>query len=74
MAIHTEPGYGTLRPESQLLTIAAVAAKLGVHHKTVRRFIREGRLPAVRLGASSRSPLRVDPAELYEFIYGSEGQ
>ena len=38
----------------QLFTVDEVAARLNLHVKTVRRFIREGRLPAKRIGKEYR--------------------
>jgi excisionase family DNA binding protein len=37
-----------------LLSIDRVAAELGLHVRTVRRYVREGRLPAVRIGKQYR--------------------
>jgi len=42
------------------LSVAQVAALLGVNHKSVRREIAAGRLPALRIGRV----LRIDPAVL----------
>ena len=55
---------------TELLTVDAVAVRLGVSTKTVRRLIRRHELPAVRIGRG----LRVDEHELQEFIYGEAGQ
>jgi excisionase family DNA binding protein len=38
----------------QLFTVDEVAGRLNLHVKTVRRFIREGRLPAKRIGKEYR--------------------
>jgi excisionase family DNA binding protein len=38
----------------QLFTVDEVAERLNLHVKTVRRFIREGRLPAKRIGKEYR--------------------
>jgi excisionase family DNA binding protein len=38
----------------QLFTVEEVAERLNLHVKTVRRFIREGRLPAKRIGKEYR--------------------
>ena len=40
----------------QLFTVDEVAERLNLHVKTVRRFIREGRLPAKRIGKEYRIP------------------
>lgn len=44
-----------------LLTIDAAAARRGVHHSTIRRWIRESVLPATRL---SDGTLRINAADL----------
>lgn len=44
-----------------LLTIDAAAARRGVHHSTIRRWIRESVLPATRL---SDGTLRINEADL----------
>jgi excisionase family DNA binding protein len=41
-------------PSKQLFTVDEVAGRLNLHAKTVRRFIREGRLPAKRIGKEYR--------------------
>ena len=43
-----------------LLTVDQVAAQLGVHVKTARRYVRDGRLKAVRIGKQ----YRIAPADL----------
>lgn len=40
--------------EERLFTIEQVAERLGVHVKTARNYVREGRLKAVRIGKSYR--------------------
>lgn len=40
------------------LTVAEVVAELKMHEETIRRWIREGRLPATRIG-SNRAGYRV---------------
>jgi excisionase family DNA binding protein len=44
----------TVMPSKQLFTVDEVAGRLNLHVKTVRRFIREGRLPAKRIGKEYR--------------------
>ena len=39
---------------AQLLTVEQVATQIGVHSKTIRRYIIEGRLPATRIGKQYR--------------------
>lgn len=40
--------------DSQFYTIEKVAEILGLHHKTIRKFINEGKLPASKLGKQWR--------------------
>jgi excisionase family DNA binding protein len=56
----------------QLLTVDEVAGRLNLHAKTVRRFIREGRLPAKRIGKE----YRITRAALDEFagLAGAPGE
>lgn len=49
-----------LRP-SDFVTAASVAAELGVSAETVRRWIRQGRIAAFRVGPRR---LRIDPASI----------
>jgi excisionase family DNA binding protein len=44
----------TVNPIKQLFTVDEVAERLTLHAKTIRRFIREGRLPAKRIGKEYR--------------------
>jgi excisionase family DNA binding protein len=53
----------TVTPARQLFTVEEVAERLDLHVKTVRRFIREGRLPAKRIGKE----YRITRAALEEF-------
>ena len=57
-------------PEETLYTVAGVATRLKVHPVSVRRFIKEGRLRAVRLGGAQgrRVPVRVPSSALTEFM------
>lgn len=48
-------------PQSQLVPLRAIADMLGVHHKTVRKWIAEGRVPAYRVAGHT---LRLDPDEV----------
>jgi excisionase family DNA binding protein len=59
----------TVEP-TRLLTAREVAARLGVSLPTVRRRIRSGELPAVRLGNQPGTAVRVDERELDAFVYG----
>ena len=47
--------------EREYETIADAAARLGVHHHTIRRRIAEGKLPAYRFGPRL---LKLNPAEV----------
>lgn len=58
----------------KLLTVAQVARRLGVSEQSVRRRIRAGSIPAVRLGPTDRYPIRIDPAELDAWIYSEGGE
>lgn len=48
----------------EFLSINQAAEKLGVHHATIRKMIRQERLRATRIG----SAYRIDQAELARFI------
>ena len=48
-------------PPRKLITVSAAAAEYSVTAKTIRQWIAEGRLPAIRLGPRS---IRIDPADL----------
>jgi excisionase family DNA binding protein len=54
----------------QLLTVREVADRLKLSEKSVRRRIASGDLPAVRLGGSRGTQLRVDERELDQYVYG----
>ena len=43
-----------MNAQKQLFTVDEVADRLNLHAKTVRRFIRDGRLPAKRIGKEYR--------------------
>jgi len=47
-----------------------VARRLSVSADTVRRRIRSGEIPAVRLGSSERHPLRVSSIALEQWLHG----
>jgi excisionase family DNA binding protein len=51
-----------------MLTPDQVATRLSVHVETVRRMIRDNRLPATKLGNGRRARLRIDELELQKFI------
>ena len=54
------------------MTVHEVAERLRVSPPTVYRRIAAGELPAVRLGAGPRAPLRVDDQELRAWLYARE--
>jgi len=54
----------------ELLTVEQVARRLSVSADTVRRRIRSGEIPAVRLGSSERHPLRVSSIALEQWLHG----
>ena len=51
-----------------LLTVAEVAQQLRCSEPTVRRRVRDGQIPAVKLG-HGRSIIRIDAAELTDWLY-----
>lgn len=53
----------------QLLTLRDAASRVGVSERTLRRRIRDGSLPAVRLGPTERHPLRIVESELEEWVF-----
>ena len=52
----------------ELYTVQEVATRLKMHPESGRRFIRQGRLRAVKIGASTRPKLRVSESDLKEFL------
>ncbi|HEY3450761.1 MAG TPA: helix-turn-helix domain-containing protein [Myxococcales bacterium] len=61
----TVPAYPALTASPRLLTVAEVAAHLGVCTATVYRMAQRGELPHVRVG---NNVVRVAPADLEAFI------
>ena len=51
----------------ELLTVREITQRLKVHEETVRRWIREGELPAILLG-SSKGGYRVKDSDLNAFL------
>lgn len=49
---------------SKMLTVNEVAERLGLHAHTIRRYIREGKIPAAKFGRV----WRVDEEDLRAFI------
>jgi excisionase family DNA binding protein len=61
--------------EREWLTVAQVAERLQLHEETIRRWIRDGRLPVLDLG--KKAGFRIRPADLEAFIaerYGPVGK
>ena len=54
---------------AELLTVEETARRLGVSTITIRRHIRDGSIPAVRLGYSPASPLRIPADTLVAWLY-----
>jgi excisionase family DNA binding protein len=54
----------------RLLTTHQVARRLNVSEETVRRRLRQGEIPGLRLGSGPRAPFRVVEAELEQWLYG----
>jgi excisionase family DNA binding protein len=50
--------------QDALLTPREVAELVGVQPTTVRRWVREGCLPALRLGDAANGPLRIRVSDL----------
>lgn len=50
---------------SQGLSVAEAARQLGVHHQTIRNWIRSGKLPVTRFGPSS-GIVRIHPQDLQD--------
>ena len=55
----------------RLLTLDQTAERLQISVRTVRRRIEDGSIPAVRLGTSAASPLRIPEDELERWVYGT---
>jgi excisionase family DNA binding protein len=58
-----------LRQAEHLLTVEETAVRLRQSPGTVRRKIREGQLPALRIGTGPRAPLRVNSVELERWLF-----
>lgn len=54
----------TVAPEDSWVSIAEAAAQLAVHPRTLRRYIKEGRLPVLRL---SPQIVRIRPEDISRF-------
>jgi len=51
-----------------VLTVTGAAAALGCHIETVRRMVRAGRLPHMRLNGQPNGPIRISVKMLEAFI------
>lgn len=49
---------------SDFFSIKEFAFKMGVHHNTVRRAIKSGRISGFRVGAGKRATYRIPKAEI----------
>jgi excisionase family DNA binding protein len=58
--------------EDRLLTVRQVAERLQVHPKTVSAWLREGRLPGLRLGMRGPAAWRVRERDLIQFLNTAE--
>lgn len=56
----------------ELLTVRDVAERLNVSVDTVRRYIRRGDLPTVRLGSGPAAPVRIRLDAVLRFIREGE--
>jgi excisionase family DNA binding protein len=56
----------------ELLTVRDVAERLNVSVDTVRRYVRRGDLPIVRLGSGPAAPIRIRPDAVTRFIRNGE--
>lgn len=57
--------------QDRLLTVAQVAERLQANPETVRRWLRQGRLPGVQLGGD-RLGWRVRESDIEAFVQGGE--
>jgi excisionase family DNA binding protein len=53
---------------NQLLTVEELAQHLQVHQQTVRRWIKEGKLPAIKLGESRTAHYRITERDATRFL------
>lgn len=53
-----------IRKNKEFLTVYEFADLVGVHHNTVRKSIKNGRISAFRIGASDRSSYRISIHEI----------
>ncbi len=60
--------------DDELLTASEVAHRLKVHPETVRQWVRDGRLRAIRFGNGPRASLRIRASEVERFLNGDQGR
>ena len=60
-----------MKTTGEMLTATEVAAKFGVHPETVKNWIHEDKLKAVRLGYRT---VRILPKDLEEFVASRYGE
>lgn len=51
------------------LSVKEMAEALGVHPETIRNHIRDGNIPAIRIGDSQKSHWRIHRDEIRNFLY-----
>jgi excisionase family DNA binding protein len=54
-----------------LLTVGETAERLNVSVTTIRRRIWDRELPCLRIGSGPQAPIRVDPADLEDFLHSA---
>ena len=55
---------------ARLLTVRAVAERIGQHPQTVYGKVWRGEIPALRLGTSDHAPIRISEVALEEWLEG----
>jgi excisionase family DNA binding protein len=60
-----------LRDPDRLLTVPEAARRLRQSEPTVYRKVRDGTLPAVKVGLGPKAVIRIPADELERFIFGS---
>lgn len=66
MSTNAHPQQGGSPDVATALTLPQAAAYLGVHEKTVRRWVKDGRLAAMRVGVAGR--YRIARADLDSMV------
>lgn len=54
---------GIIDTEEEMWSIEETATKMKLSRRTIIRMIEDGRLPAVKIGSSKNSPVRIRPAD-----------